>query len=63
MRRANVVGAYRVRDIQLIQGKRILQLDDVLTTGATASECAKTLMFGGAKAVTLAAVAVAEKNK
>lgn len=62
-RRANVVGAYRVRDIPLIRGKRILLLDDVLTSGATASECAKTLMFGGAKAVTLATVAVAEKNK
>lgn len=63
MRRANVVGAYRVQDLQKIRGKRILLLDDVVTTGATASECAKTLMFGGAKQVTLATVAVADKNK
>ena len=63
MRRANVVGAYRICDTQMIHGKRILLLDDVLTTGATASECAKTLMFYGAKAVTLATVAVADKNK
>lgn len=62
-RRANVQGAYRITDPSLISGKRILLLDDVLTTGATASESAKILMIGGAKEVKLATVAVAEKNK
>ena len=62
-RRANVLGAYRVLDSSLIRGKRILLIDDVVTTGSTASECAKTLMIGGAKNVTLATVAVADKNK
>lgn len=61
-RRANVQGAYRIVNKELIQGKRILLLDDVLTTGATSSECAKTLMIGGAKEVTLATVAVADKT-
>lgn len=61
-RRANVQGAYRVMDPALIRGKRILLLDDVLTTGSTLSECAKTLMIGGAKEVTFATVAVAEKT-
>ena len=61
-RRANVQGAYRIRDQKMIRGKRILLVDDVLTTGATSSECAKTLMIGGAKEVKLATVAVADKN-
>ena len=37
-RRANVLGAYRSVDGASVQGKRVLLLDDVLTTGATAGE-------------------------
>lgn len=59
-RRANVLGAYRASDPSLIRDKRILLIDDVVTTGATASECAKTLMIAGAKEVIFAAVAAAE---
>ena len=64
-RRANVLGAYRAADRKAISGKRILLLDDVVTTGATASECARTLLVAGAKEVYLAAVAAAphDKNK
>lgn len=58
-RRANVLGAYRVTDPALVQDKRILLLDDVLTTGATASECAKILCLAGAREVSLGVVAVA----
>lgn len=56
-RRANVLGAYRVIDPGRISGKRILLLDDVITTGATASECARVLLSDGAKQVNCAAVA------
>ncbi len=62
-RRANVLGAYRVTDRALIAGKRILLLDDIITTGATVSECAKTLLLAGAKEVYIAAVASAFTKK
>ena len=58
-RRANVLGAYRCVNPDLIRGKRIVLLDDIITTGATASECARVLLTAGAKEVYCAAVAVA----
>lgn len=62
-RRANVLGAYRVTDPELVKDKRVLLLDDVITSGATASECAKMLMTAGAKEVLFASVATAEQPK
>ena len=56
-RRANVLGAYRVMDPAAVAGKRILLLDDILTTGATASEAARVLKTFGAREVHCAAVA------
>ena len=56
-RRANVLGVYELSDPELISGKRILLVDDIVTTGATLSECARMLRTGGAAdvvAVTLA---------
>lgn len=61
MRRANVSGAYRIRSGVDVAGKRILLVDDVFTTGATAGECARTLKIRGAKEVHCAAVAAARK--
>lgn len=60
-RRANVLGAYRVPDPAQAAGKKILLLDDILTTGATAGECARVLLTAGAKEVHCAAVAAARK--
>ena len=60
-RRANVLGAYRAENREMIAGKRILLLDDILTTGATAGECARVLLTAGAKEVHCAAVAAARK--
>lgn len=62
-RRANVTGVYRVRDKSIVAGKRILLIDDVVTTGATVSECARILLTAGAKEVFLAAVAASAQDK
>ena len=62
-RRANILGAYEVIDPDAVRGKRILLLDDIVTTGATASESARTLLTAGAKEVKLATLAVASFEK
>lgn len=61
LRRANVLGVYRMRTDLDLKGKRILLLDDILTTGSTAGEAAKTLRCAGAKEVHCAAIAAARK--
>ena len=58
-RRANVLGVYKVPEGADIRGKRVLLLDDIVTTGATASECARVLLTAGAEEVIFAAVASA----
>ena len=63
MRRANVSGAYAVTDPSLVAGKTVLLIDDILTTGATVSECARVLLTAGAKEVYCAALAVAPHDK
>ena len=55
-RRANVRGAFRVTK-NAVAEKTIVVVDDVFTTGITASECARVLMRAGAKQVFVATVA------
>jgi ComF family protein len=54
-RGANVAGAFHVPDTEIrsLQGAHLLLIDDVLTTGATAVECARTLAAAGARAITV----------
>ena len=56
-RRENVRGAFRVRHRASVAGKRILLVDDVMTTGSTASEVARTLRQAGAQEVIVAVLA------
>lgn len=62
-RRANVLGAYQAVDPALIAGKRILLVDDVITTGSTISECARTLRTAGAAEIVCVTLARAGKDK
>lgn len=62
-RRANVMGVYKIQNLEKVAGASILLLDDILTTGATISECAKTLRLAGASCVYGAAVAAGKKQK
>ncbi|MBQ9235246.1 MAG: ComF family protein [Alphaproteobacteria bacterium] len=50
-RLVNVKNAFAVRHPERIKGKRVLLIDDVLTTGTTAKECATSLRRAGAKSV------------
>lgn len=59
-RRENVRGAFKVRRPDEVKGKRVLLVDDVMTTGATVSECARTLLRAGAKEVSVLVVARAQ---
>ena len=57
---ANVSNAFAVIDSEQIKGKRIVLLDDVITTGSTAVTCAEVLFAAGADEVFIAAVAKAD---
>jgi ComF family protein len=50
-RRAHLEGALRVRHPETIQGKHVVLVDDVLTTGATIEAAAKVIRRAGAKRV------------
>ena len=56
-RRANVLGVYEPARGAKVEGRRILLIDDICTTGATLSECARVLLDEGAAQVVCAAVA------
>ena len=60
-RRANVSGAFRVRTPAAFAGKRVLVIDDVVTTGATLSECARLLLTAGADRVLCATLCSAQR--
>ena len=52
-REANVAGAFVVRRPRAVRRRRVVLVDDVLTSGATARECARVLLAAGAREVAL----------
>lgn len=59
-RRANVQGVYEICEKP---AGNILLVDDILTTGSTAGECARVMLTAGAERVACGAVAVGRKGK
>ncbi len=61
-RRANVSGAFAATKIQAVEGRRILLVDDVMTTGATATACGSALKRAGALRVTVLTLARVDRR-
>lgn len=61
-RRANVRGAFAVTAPERIRDRRVLLIDDVMTTRTTVNECARILRRAGAKEIFVATVARATKE-
>ncbi len=61
-RRANLRGAFAVMRPEKVRHRGILLIDDVLTTGSTAGECARVLLRAGAHEVFVATVARATRE-
>jgi ComF family protein len=56
-RRANLRGAFVVTNKEAVNGRRVLLIDDVFTTGATVAECSRVLLSAGASEVLVATTA------
>jgi ComF family protein len=61
-RRENVAAAFRVKGRRRLDGKAVLLIDDVMTTGSTATACARALKRAGAKRVALLTVARVDRR-
>jgi ComF family protein len=61
-RRHNVRGAFVARQPAAVRGRTVLLIDDVMTTGATVDECARTLRRAGARRVDVLVLARAAES-
>ena len=59
-RQENIAEAFKAKHKNIIENKTFLLVDDVITTGATISECGRVLLNAGAKRIYACSVAVAE---
>jgi ComF family protein len=63
MRRKNLRGAFRVGDAEAVRWREVLLVDDIMTTGATARECARVLKRAGAAKVWVVTMARAQEER
>ena len=61
-RRSNLTGAFVLAGKEIVKGKRVLLVDDVLTTGATVMTCSALLRRGGARSVTVLTLARVDRR-
>ena len=61
-RRTNVIGTFAVRKPELVSGRTVLVVDDIMTTGSTLSECAAELKRSGAVRVWCVTLARSLRN-
>jgi ComF family protein len=61
-RRTNLLGAFAAVEPELTQGKRIVLVDDVMTTGSTLQQCAVVLLDAGAASVSAVTLAVGMRS-
>lgn len=61
-RMVNLEGAMKVTEPTKVEGKNILLIDDIFTTGSTLNECAKELKKNGAKAVSCYCICVSGES-
>lgn len=61
-RRTNLSGAFAVKRKELLQGRRVLLVDDVMTTGATAAACATVVKKAGASHVSVITLARVDRR-
>lgn len=61
-RHKNVKNAFKIKKDDIFKGKRILLVDDIMTTGATVDECSRVLLRAGAKEVVVITVATGRQK-
>ena len=62
-RRANILNSYQAADPSSLAGRRVLLIDDILTSGATLSEASRVLLQAGASSVVCATLALTPRNQ